>query len=213
MDGPALTRAALTRALAAVVVGGVLVCLVLGVILSGVDPRPKPRFVDPGFAVHGGSDVFEKVTDLGLLGVTGPVVIAAALLLARRGLGGYGAGLVVSVPVTSFLVRRVKDLVERPRPASNQVFEGYSYPSGHSANAVAYTAIALALLPLLPGRRSRAVAVLAGLALTVLVGVSRVRLHAHYITDVLGGWALGAAVFALAALVVTRIRHNPPPTA
>ena len=43
------------------------------------------------------------------------------------------------------------------------------------------------------------------------IGLSRVELRVHYLTDVFAGWSLGAAVFALcgvAGLVVARVRHT-----
>jgi undecaprenyl-diphosphatase len=49
------------------------------------------------------------------------------------------------------------------------------------------------------------------LAITLVVGLTRVYLRAHYLTDVFGGWGLGAATFAgcaLVALAVARFRQN-----
>jgi undecaprenyl-diphosphatase len=54
--------------------------------------------------------------------------------------------------------------------------------------------------------------VVTGIAMTALVGLSRVYLDVHYLSDVNAGWALGAAAFsfcALVGLVVSQVRQNP----
>ena len=53
--------------------------------------------------------------------------------------------------------------------------------------------------------------VTAGIAVAVVIGLSRVYLGVHYMSDVSGGWSLGVAVFALlsaVAVVVTHFRQN-----
>ncbi len=52
---------------------------------------------------------------------------------------------------------------------------------------------------------------IAGAVLAVAIGLSRVYLRVHYLTDVVGGWAVGLAAFSLCgavALIVDYLRHN-----
>jgi len=73
-----------------------------------------------------------------------------------------------------------------------------------------YIAFVVAFGAMLPITRRTAV-IASGIALTVLVGISRVYLHAHYASDVLGGWALGVAVFSIlsaTALVIAQVRRS-----
>jgi undecaprenyl-diphosphatase len=63
----------------------------------------------------------------------------------------------------------------------------------------------------LRSRRARAAAIVAGFALGAAIGVSRVVLNVHFLTDVLGGAALGLAwLFAcvLAAALLDRLRRR-----
>ena len=90
----------------------------------------------------------------------------------------------------------VKVAVARPRPEVDEPIItafGQSFPSGHSMQAVVcYGALLLVFLPLVEGRWRRAA--LAGtITLIILIGVSRLTLGVHYVSDVLGGYVLGAA--------------------
>ena len=68
------------------------------------------------------------------------------------------------------------------------------------------------VLRLRPGMARGAAVLTTGLVLTIVIGLSRVYLDVHYLSDVSGGWALGVAAFSLCAavgLVVSQVRQNP----
>jgi undecaprenyl-diphosphatase len=96
----------------------------------------------------------------------------------------------------------LKELVDRARPTldPNAQTQGPSFPSGHSSTAAAFWAAAALVAGRWAGARGQAV--LVGLAVAIAVGVaaSRVLLDVHWLTDVLGGLALGWAWFAACAL-------------
>jgi undecaprenyl-diphosphatase len=101
----------------------------------------------------------------------------------------------------------VKVVVGRPRPQVKDPIItafGNSFPSGHSMQAVVcYGALLLVFLPMLDGRR-RVAAISATAGIIVAIGFSRLTLGVHYISDVLGGYVLGAA-WLLASVAVFEI--------
>jgi undecaprenyl-diphosphatase len=139
--------------------------------------------------------VVKAITWLGSDGVLWTVTGAAAVLLALRRrwwLAAYllvaGAGALIMDPVLKSLVGRLRPVVAHPVAHGT----GNSFPSGHSLGSiVCYGAILLVFLPAVrPGRWRRAFIALI-IALVALVGISRVLLGVHYLSDVLGAWALG----------------------
>jgi undecaprenyl-diphosphatase len=97
----------------------------------------------------------------------------------------------------------VMDLVERSRPAlvSEAAHLGPSFPSGHSSTAAAFYAAAALVLGrrLAPGGRRLLATAAVGVA--VAVAASRVLLDLHWLSDVVGGLALGWGWFAVCAVV------------
>ncbi len=84
----------------------------------------------------------------------------------------------------------------------NIAAQEYSFPSGHSTNAVAvYTSLAV------HRKGSKALAVL-GVLIPLLVGVSRFCLGVHYPTDVICGWLLGLAVIAAVPWLRQKINND-----
>lgn len=155
--------------------------------------------------------VAKVVTWLGAGWVTWPAVAIASAWLALDGRRLEALVLVGGLILTIVGVHVTKDVMDRPRPADPLVgTEGSSYPSGHAAYAVAWTAIAVALGRAAPTLRRFAMPLIA-VVVAVLVGLSRIYLHAHYLSDVLGGAGLAATCFglcAVVALIVDFVRHN-----
>jgi membrane-associated phospholipid phosphatase len=95
----------------------------------------------------------------------------------------------------------VKPAVGRTRPpAALQVGgpdEGWAFTSGHATQSIAfYGMLAVVLISWYAPKRRLLVAI--GAALVVLViGASRLYLGVHWLTDVLGGYALGLAWLSL----------------
>ncbi len=96
-------------------------------------------------------------------------------------------------------------IVGRPRPdvpALEDVSVGTSFPSGHAAAAAAYAAVAIVIFERTRNRVIRAATVALAVATPLIVGVSRMYRGVHYLTDVVGGIALGVACVAGVYLVV-----------
>jgi undecaprenyl-diphosphatase len=151
-------------------------------------------------------------TALGGTGVLTLIAIAAVgyLLLADRGrtalltVMAVGGGLLVSTLLKSGFDRPRPDLV----PHESMVYTA-SFPSGHSMMAaVTYLTLAAILTRVLATPLLKAWALLVAAFVTLLVGVSRVYLGVHWPTDVLGGWAAGAAWAALCWLAARRLQRQ-----
>lgn len=146
-------------------------------------------------------------TDL-ILPLTAAAV--AALALARHWHGALT--LALSVLGTQAVVQLVKLTVDRPRPAVNGAMteaHGPSFPSAHSATAVAlYVTLALVLGHRCRGWKRVAVMTTGGVVVAA-VGLSRVQLGAHYPLDVLAGWLIGAALLLAFWGLVARLAVRP----
>jgi len=142
-----------------------------------------------------------------LLGGSLLIPIGIAFVLAALPSRRLRLALIVAVVliVAALFTDLVKDYVARPRPSVNPLVSapGYSFPSGHTLNSTAtYGLLALVAwrsrLPLLVRRA----AVVVGVVVPFLVGLSRMALGVHYPTDVLAGWLVGVALVALAATLI-----------
>ena len=123
-------------------------------------------------------------------------VLGMGFLLAKRR-WARAAFLVAATGGGAILSGVLKANYQRPRPdfvAHLAAVDTTSFPSGHAMNsAVVYLTLGVLLARAVPERRVKAYLAGVAVALTLIVGVSRVYLGVHYPTDVLGGWTVGAA--------------------
>jgi len=154
----------------------------------------------------------KAISTLGSLTAAIVLVAASGALLVWRRERASALVLVTGLLLTWAGVHVTKTAVDRPRPSRPLIeVEDPSYPSGHAAYAVTWVAVAVALSRALPNVASRFAFVVVAIVIAAAVGLSRVYLRAHYISDVVGGWSMASAVYALCAvtmLVIVYVRNN-----
>lgn len=155
------------------------------------------------------------VTDITALGGN------AVLTLLLAGVAGYffaiGRGrsalLVLGAVLSGALLSEGLKLgFARPRPelvAHLVDVRSNSFPSGHAMlSSIAYLTLGAMMARMHADGRVKALAMGYAVALTVMIGASRVYLGVHWPTDVLAGWALGAAWAAAWWLLAWRLQHT-----
>lgn len=161
------------------------------------DDRPAALEVALQVATAPGSSAFRVLAFV-------PVVV---WLVARR--RWWTAGWVVpAVLLVGPLTTVLKESVGRVRPQfadGGAGYESLAYPSGHASGvATLVTAALLVAWPAL-GPTARRCWLAASLVLAVLVGLTRIWLGVHWLSDVVGGEALGLGWTLLVAVVVGRV--------
>lgn len=145
-------------------------------------------------------------TDVG--GPVGMPVLAAVvmLLLSLRRRSWLPVVLIATAAAGSLAMTVAgKDLVGRNRPPLESAVPPYEYspsfPSGHTLNATVIAGIVGYLVFLrLETRAARVLTIVAAAAFAVSMGLSRVFLGHHWLTDVMAAWFLGLAWLSLVIL-------------
>lgn len=131
-----------------------------------------------------------------------PIGGAIGLILLRR---PWAAAFFLGAEAVSAAgVQVLKHVFGRVRPEDIIITSDYgSYPSGHVANAATLAAAAVVIFP-------RVWVAIVGAAWIMLMAFSRTYLHAHWLSDTLGGALLGvgAALLAAAVFAVPMAREN-----
>lgn len=155
------------------------------------------------------TDVNKGVTALGSAPFTLAVGLIAAVALGVRRHWPELAVLVAALVIAHLAVPILKELVDRPRPPDPLVdATGASWPSGHSTYAIIYPWIALtATVRLRPGRAYATALIVGAILLAAAIGLSRVYLRVHYLSDATSGAALGVSAFAACAAVALLVVH------
>lgn len=123
----------------------------------------------------------------------------AALLIYRREKALLQLWL-IAILGSGALIGGLKSIFQRPRPVLENPFAveaSYSFPSGHSMSSVVlYGMLAYILILTVPKVAARLL-IFATIIVGVGVGMSRMVLGVHYLSDVVAGWSIGLAWLSL----------------
>jgi undecaprenyl-diphosphatase len=136
-------------------------------------------------------------------------VLVGVLCLRRR---FWTAGAVtVALLGAAMLSTVLKVLVGRPRPTSITPLaqaSGMSFPSGHALTSFVAAGMSVVLLMPMTNRTARTWTVACAALVTLAIGVSRLILGVHYLSDVLGAWLIGTVWLGI---VVGGLRRSGDP--
>jgi membrane-associated phospholipid phosphatase len=206
LDPGRATGLALTLALAVILVGGLLLALLAVVVrstdvLAGIDSS-----VAEWGNTHASAWTHDALTLVTYLGETVTVVVVAVVVAgieyARTRNRWVVLFLLAVILGDKLLTEAIKQLVDRARPEIEAVAAtlGPSFPSGHTSTAAASWAAFALVAGRWWGRRAWPALAGGAVGIAVAVALSRVLLDVHWLTDVLGGLALGWAWFAACAI-------------
>jgi undecaprenyl-diphosphatase len=199
------------------------VLALLGVgVRTGFGPQ-RTLDAEVSQALYAGDDrsraldlLLEVLTAPGLSLVRYLLAVPVLIWLVRRHAWRTVLWVVAAAVLVAPLTSTLKDFFGRVRPAfedGGARYDTLSFPSGHSSGIATLVTVGLVLAwpALAPGAR-RMWATL-GVLLVLLVGLTRMWLGVHYLSDVVAGWALGVGwtLLTAAALGVLPARRGERP--
>jgi undecaprenyl-diphosphatase len=142
--------------------------------------------------------------------VGGLVAIALVMLLAALWRAWRDLFFLVMLLLLRLVATQLKPLFDSPRPPANLVeihgtFDGTGFPSGHATTGMVM-ALGLSVIAWRWARHEKVAIALTSvfLGVALLIGLARIWSGAHWPSDVLGGYAFGVAIVALALLIRDR---------
>ena len=132
---------------------------------------------------------------------TAGVIVIVGLFNSTPTIAVDGAFIWIAMLVSTTL----KNLTKRSRPLTDYVagmrIRSFSFPSGHTTGStITFGLLAYYALHFLSTPLGAIAATILALAV-IAVGVSRVYLGAHFPTDVIGGWLLGATTLTIVIII------------
>jgi undecaprenyl-diphosphatase len=133
------------------------------------------------------------------------VVVGGLVSIRRRSISPIGIVL-MSYGLAAFLTLRIKHVLDRPEPFDVPGEQGLSFPSGHLSQSVSVYLVLFALVEIFRYRTAIRTALVVALTIVVVAIIYR---SAHFLTDILGGAALGVASATAAVLVMRGLERMP----
>ena len=102
--------------------------------------------------------------------------------------------------ICTILNLMLKNILQRPRPTEYRIIDerGYSFPSGHSMISMAFYGLLIYLIyKNIKNKSLKWILIILLSILILFIGISRIYLGVHYVSDVLGGFLVSISYLIL----------------
>lgn len=106
----------------------------------------------------------------------------------------------------------LKSIFKRPRPLGYRLIEitGHSFPSGHSVASMAFYGFLIYIIfHLVKNKLLRNILITLNILIIFLIGISRVYLGVHYLSDVITGYSISLIYIILLSKILKKVKIFP----
>lgn len=141
------------------------------------------------------------ITELG--GVVGLffILLVTVIVLCKKNRVKEATAITLNLIISTFTYVILKNIFQRERPVTGNILideVGFSFPSGHTTNNVAFYFLAIYLVCInVKNKKVRNISCVILAIIPILIAFSRIYLRVHYPTDVIAGFCLGIVLVVL----------------
>lgn len=151
------------------------------------------------------TNILKVITDMGGTVGLSVITLLTVIILFIFNKRKYAISVTLNIAISTVSYILLKNIIQRPRPlVSERLIEeaGYSFPSGHSTNNIAFYGFAVFLIYTnVKNIKLRNILCVILSIIPLVIGFSRIYLRVHYPSDVIAGFCLG--VFCVTVFLST----------
>ncbi len=139
------------------------------------------------------------------------IIICISLILFSKTRWKYGIVISIGVIISCIVNNILKILFARERPNLIQLVKetNYSFPSGHAMiNMTLYSLLAILIYNNIKNKPLKYTLISIFIIISIVIGVSRVYLGVHYITDVIAGWIAGLLIAVITYQIYIKAKNK-----
>lgn len=117
-----------------------------------------------------------------------------------------------SLTFITLLNQSLKTIFQRERPLGYRLIEitGYSFPSGHAMVSMAFYGLLIYIIyHLVKDKTKRNILITINIIIILLIGISRVYLGVHYLSDIIVGYSVSIIYLLLLAKLLKKLKIFP----
>lgn len=115
--------------------------------------------------------------------------------------------------VTVALINQIlKLIIQRERPVGYRIIEmsGYSFPSGHAMVSMAFYGLLIYIIyHLVKNKKIRTSLIVLNIIIIILIGISRIYLGVHYLSDIITGYSISIIYLLLLTKLLKKYKVFP----
>ena len=121
-------------------------------------------------------------------------------------------GIILNLAGITIINQILKFIFRRERPSGYRLIEmsGYSFPSGHAMASLAFYGLLIYITKrLVKNKYLKILLITLNIAIIILIGVSRIYLGVHYLSDVLTGYSISIIYLLITTKLLNKYKVFP----